>query len=148
MLLISLLLSPIISIIMIMLLPSSSSKRLGLLSSILTLWISLFLWVSLDESGIHLVISNNYNYPIDLSVDGLSILFILLTTFIIPVAILSNWSNLREDQLSIKYYIVLILLIELLLLLVFTVTDILLFYIFFEAILPPLFLLKGLYGSQ
>lgn len=148
MLLSSLLLSPIISIIVIMFLPSNSSliKRLGLLSSISTLWISLLLWVSLDNS-IYLTISNNHNYPIDLSVDGISIFFILLTTFIIPIAILSNWSNL-EEGLSIKYYIVLILLIELLLLLVFTVTDLLLFYIFFEAILPPLFLLIGLYGSQ
>lgn len=151
MLLTSLLLLPIVSIIIILFTSSSSQsliKRLGLLSSILSLWISLFLWISLDDEGIHLIISNNNYYPIELTVDGLSIFFILLTTFIVPVAILSNWSNIEEDKPSIKYYITLILLIELLLLLVFTVTDLLLFYIFFEAILPPLFLLIGLYGSQ
>lgn len=69
----------------------------------------------------------------------------LLTTILIPIAILSNWNNINNN---INYYIIIILLLESLLLGVFLVIDILLFYIFFESTLPPLFLLIGLYGSN
>lgn len=150
MLLTSLLLLPVISMVIIMFLPShqgSIIKRIGLASSLITLWISLMLWMYLDESNV-LILSANPYYPLVFVSDGLSIFFILLTTFITPIALLSNWSNLEKESLSIKYYTVLIILVEFLLLLVFTVTDLLLFYIFFEAILPPLFMLIGLYGSQ
>ena len=58
---------------------------------------------------------------------------------------MSNWTSITEN---IKSYIIIILLLETLLLAVFLVLDILLFYIFFESILPPLFLLIGLFGSS
>ena len=62
-----------------------------------------------------------------------------------PIAVLSNWKSISEN---IKWYLIIMLLLETLLLAVFLVLDILLFYIFFESILPPLFLLIGLYGSS
>nr|ATI20572.1 NADH dehydrogenase subunit 4 [Ophiognomonia clavigignenti-juglandacearum] len=68
----------------------------------------------------------------------------LLTTIIIPIALLSNWNSITMNS---KSYLILILLLETLLLAVFLVLDILLFYIFFESILPPLFILIGLFGS-
>lgn len=61
-----------------------------------------------------------------------------------PIALLSNWSSIKEN---IKSYVIIILLVETLLLAVFLVLDIFLFYVFFESILPPLFLLMGLFGS-
>ncbi|PIM97222.1 NADH:ubiquinone reductase (H(+)-translocating) [Handroanthus impetiginosus] len=62
-----------------------------------------------------------------------------------PISLLSNWSSISEN---IKSYIVIILLLETLLIGVFIVLDILLFYIFFESILPPLFVLIGIFGSS
>ena len=62
-----------------------------------------------------------------------------------PISLLSNWSSISEN---IKSYLIIILLLETLLLAVFIVLDILLFYIFFESILPPLFLLIGIFGSS
>lgn len=62
-----------------------------------------------------------------------------------PIALVSNWKSIKENAVN---YIVILLLLESLLLLVFLVLDILLFYIFFESILAPLFLLIGLYGSN
>lgn len=62
-----------------------------------------------------------------------------------PIALISNWKSIKENAVN---YIIIILLLETLLLLVFLVLDILLFYIFFESILAPLFLLIGLYGSS
>lgn len=85
-------------------------------------------------------------FDIYLGVDGLSIYFILLTTIIMPVAILSNWNSIQSK--NVLSFVVIMLLLETLLLAVFLVLDILLFYIFFESILPPLFLLIGLFGSS
>ena len=62
-----------------------------------------------------------------------------------PIALLSNWNSIKEN---VKSYLIIILLLETLLLAVFLVLDILLFYIFFESILPPLFILIGLFGSS
>ena len=93
-------------------------------------------------------VQENYNlsyFDVYLGIDGISIYFVLLTTIIIPIAILSNWNSITEN---IRSYLIIILLLETLLLGVFLVLDILLFYIFFESILPPLFLLIGLFGSS
>lgn len=87
----------------------------------------------------------NY-FDIYLGVDGLSIYFVLLTTIIMPIAILSNWNSIQSK--NVLSFIVIMLLLETLLLAVFLVLDVLLFYIFFESILPPLFLLIGLFGSS
>ena len=75
----------------------------------------------------------------------MSIYFVLLTTLIIPISILSNWSSILQD---VKSFLIIILMLETLLIAVFLVLDIMLFYIFFESILPPLFVLIGLYGSR
>ena len=85
------------------------------------------------------------NYQIYLGIDGLSIYFVMLTTIITPIALLSNWNSIKDD---IRSFVVIILLLETLLLAVFLVLDILLFYIFFESILPPLFILIGIFGSD
>ena len=62
-----------------------------------------------------------------------------------PIALLSNWDSIKEN---VKSYLIIMLLLETLLLAVFMSLDIMSFYIFFESILPPLFILIGLYGSD
>ena len=62
-----------------------------------------------------------------------------------PIALISNWNSINENQKSL---LIIILLLEIMLLTVFLVLNIFLFYIFFESILPPLFLLVGLFGSS
>lgn len=125
-------------------------KSLGLVTSIINLIVSLFMFILFDFSGkqfqfIEEQYSINY-FDIYLGIDGLSIYFILLTTIIMPIALLSNWSSIQSK--NVLSFVVIILLLETLLLAVFLVLDILLFYIFFESILPPLFLLIGLFGSS
>jgi len=129
--------------------PSNRIKLIGLLTSIVNLFVSIVVFLLFNFS------SNQYQFvqeyhsinSIDfyLGVDGISIYFVLLTTIIMPIAILSNWRSIREN---VKSFIIIMLLLETLLLAVFLVLDILLFYIFFESILPPLFLLIGLFGSS
>jgi len=124
-------------------------KTLGLSFSILNFIVSLVIFILFDFSTNQFqFVQESYEiigYNIYLGIDGLSIYFILLTTIIMPIAILSNWTSISENVIS---FITIMLLLESLLLLVFLVLDILLYYIAFEATLPPLFLLIGLYGSS
>jgi len=83
-------------------------------------------------------------FHIYIGLDGISLFFIILTVIISPIAILSNWWSIWT---TIPSFIIIILSLEMLLLLIFLVLDVLLFYVFFESILPPLFILIGLFGA-
>jgi NADH-ubiquinone oxidoreductase chain 4 len=125
-------------------------KSIALTTSIINLIVSLVMFILFDFSSKQFqFIEEHYQlsyFDIYLGVDGLSIYFVLLTTIIMPIAILSNWNSISSK--NVLSFVVIMLLLETLLLAVFLVLDILLFYIFFESILPPLFLLIGLFGSS
>lgn len=124
-------------------------KLIALQASLVTLLVSMVIFT------LHNFSSNSYQFVQEfhevsyfnlyLGVDGLSLYFVILTTIIMPVSLLSNWTSIDHN---LKTYLVTILILETLLLSVFLVLDILLFYIFFESILPPLFLLIGAFGSS
>ena len=154
MLLSSLLLVPLLGILAILInkdneMSLSNIKWIALTTSILNLFISLVIFVLFDFSTNQFQFVQEYHeisyFDFYLGVDGLSIYFILLTTLIIPISLVSNWKSITKD---VESYVIIILLLETLLLAVFLVLDILLFYIFFESILPPLFILIGIFGSD
>lgn len=157
MLLVSLLLIPLIGIFIISTtisydMTESNIKRVkytALFVSIINLIISLIIYILFDFSNKQFQFVQEYHkvnfFDFYLGLDGLSIYFVLLTTIIIPIAILSNWTSITDN---VRSFVIIMLLLETLLLAVFLVLDILLFYIFFESILPPLFILIGLYGSN
>jgi NADH-ubiquinone oxidoreductase chain 4 len=124
-------------------------KTIALSTSIVNLFISLIVFIMFDFSSNQFQFVQEYHeigsFDFYLGLDGLSIYFVLLTTIISPIALLSNWTSISQN---VRSYVVIILLLETLLLAVFLVLDILLFYIFFESILPPLFILIGLFGSS
>jgi NADH-ubiquinone oxidoreductase chain 4 len=124
-------------------------KNIAFITSIINLIVSLVIYILFDFSNNQFqFVQEHYDlsfFDVYLGIDGISIYFVLLTTIIMPIAILSNWNSITEN---IKSYLILMLLLETLLLAVFLVLDILLFYIFFESILPPLFILIGLFGSS
>jgi NADH-ubiquinone oxidoreductase chain 4 len=156
MVLLSLILVPLIGILLILSLLSydlSENSKLikstALSISIVDLIISIFVWILFDNSNKHFqFIQEQYSigyYDFYLGVDGLSIYFILLTTFIMPLSIISNWKSINN---KVIFFLIIMLLLESLLLMIFLVLDILMFYIFFESILAPLFILIGLFGSS
>jgi NADH-ubiquinone oxidoreductase chain 4 len=124
-------------------------KTFALAVTIINLAISLIIWLLFNNSSKHFQFIQEHfkigHYDFYLGIDGLSMYFILLTTLIMPIAILSNWKSIDN---KVKYFLVIMLLLEALLLLIFLVLDILMFYIFFESILAPLFILIGIYGSS
>lgn len=123
-------------------------KRIALGISIINLIISLIIYISFDFS------SNQFQfvsslcdtslYCLCIGVDTQSIYFVLLTTLIVPITLISNWNSINH---GVRTYTVIILLLETLLLGSFIALDLLLFYVFFESILPPFFLLIGIFGS-
>ncbi len=125
------------------------SKYIALTTSVINLGVSFIIFLLFNFSNNQFqFVQEHYDiklFDIYLGIDGISIYFVLLTTIIIPIALLANWDSINEN---IKSYLIIILLLEVLLLTVFLVLDILLFYIFFESVLPPLFILIGLFGSK
>lgn len=152
MLLSSLLTIPLIGTIIVSSLDSyknTSIKSIALITSIINLILSLVIFILFNSSTNQFqYIQEHHNvqlFDIYLGVDGISIYFILLTTIIMPIALLSNWDSIKEN---VKSYLIIMLLLETLLLAVFMALDVMLFYIFFESILPPLFILIGIFGSD
>src|SRR5688572_31464959 len=80
-----------------------------------------------------------------LGVDGMSLWLVLLTTLLMPIAILSSWTAVHKRQLS---YYVFLLILESAMIGVFVSLDLLLFYLFFEASLVPMFFLIGIWGGE
>jgi proton-translocating NADH-quinone oxidoreductase chain M len=85
------------------------------------------------------------NINFTLGIDGISLFFILLTTLLIPVCLLTSWNSIQNN---LKLFLLSFLIMEFFLIGVFCILDLLLFYIFFESILIPMFLIIGIWGSR
>jgi NADH-ubiquinone oxidoreductase chain 4 len=146
-----LLIIPLLGILLLLILNIKDSiiKYIGLLVSVFNFFLSIIIFTLYNFSSLEYQfiqeINDFYYFNIYLGIDGISIYFILLTTFITPLVILSNWNSIKEN---VKTYVIIILLLEMLLLAIFLVLNIFLFYIFFESTLIPLFILIGIYGSN
>lgn len=116
--------------------------------STLLFFFSVMLWLFFDPMLITFQSLFNFKlfgFYISIGYDGLSLLFIFLTCFIMPLCILFNWYN---NRVYVIEYVICLFCVELLLLFVFSVSNVLFFFIFFELILVPFFILIGLYGSR
>ncbi len=151
----SLILLPIIGALFIFFSKSNnkkyqSSKYVALFISLANLILSIYLWYIFDIniSEFQFVenrkwISGFINYKI--GVDGISILFIILTTFITPLCIISVNSTITN---RLKEFLIAILLMETLMIGVFCSLDLVIFYLFFEGGLIPMFLIIGIWGGE
>lgn len=153
MLLLTILLFVILTLTILFFIPASNNsllKIIGLSSSGITLLLSILLIVQFDtnityfqEITFFKMGSLFFNIEFAFGLDGISIFFILLTTLLIFLSVLFIW-----NEVFLKEYLICLFLIEILLLLVFSVLDLLLFYIFFEAILIPMYFIIGVWGSR
>ena len=126
-----------------------NSKYVAIFSSSANFLLSLFLWYSFDTSTADFQFVEKKNWiegfiNFQLGVDGISILFILLTTFIAPICI---FSGIQSIKYKIKEFLVAILVMETLMLGVFCSLDLVIFYLFFEGGLIPMFLIIGIWGG-
>ena len=151
----SLILLPTIGALFIFFVRSSnsqyqSSKYVALFITLANFILSLYLWIVFDKSIVDFQfveerewISGFVNYKV--GVDGISILFILLTTFITPICVITVNATIKN---RLKDFLIAILILETFMIGVFCSLDLVVFYLFFEAGLIPMFLIIGIWGGE
>jgi NADH-quinone oxidoreductase subunit M len=122
----------------------------ALITTIVTFIVSIDIWLNFDPSnpGFQLVEEADWMggfFAYRMGVDGISILFVMLTTFLMPFCILASWTSV---QTRVKEYMIAFLVLETLMIGVFCATDLVLFYVFFEGGLIPMFLIIGVWGGK
>jgi len=126
-----------------------NSKYVAIFSSLTNFFLSIFLWYSFDASTSEFQFVEKKDWMrgfinFQLGIDGISILFILLTTFIAPICI---FSGINSIKFKLKEFLIAILVMETLMLGVFCSLDLVIFYLFFEGGLIPMFLIIGIWGG-
>ncbi|MGE0627417.1 MAG: NADH-quinone oxidoreductase subunit M [Hyphomicrobiaceae bacterium] len=125
-----------------------NARWIALWTTILTFAVSLLIWINFDKSsaGFQFVEEREWLAPLryKMGVDGISMLFVILTTFLMPLCILASWESI---QTRVKEYMIAFLVLETMMIGVFTALDLVLFYLFFEAGLIPMFLIIGVWGG-
>ncbi|MFP3854583.1 MAG: NADH-quinone oxidoreductase subunit M [Anaerolineales bacterium] len=147
---------PVVGVVIILLTPKERTEAvrwIAMATSLITFGLSLFMLAEFDASqaDLQMVVRApwiqvaGWNIEYHLGVDGLSVLLVLLTTFLTPLAILSTWTAVEE---RIKEFMAFFLLLEMGMVGVFLAQDLFLFYIFWEFTLVPMYFLIGIWGGE
>ena len=127
---------------------NANAKRLALLATVATFVVSLLILAQFnpEDPGFQMVEEGDWLLGLKyrMGVDGISVLFVMLTTFMMPLTIWASWGI----ESRVKEYMIAFLLLETLMLGVFMALDLVLFYLFFEAGLIPMFLIIGIWGGK
>ena len=144
---------PLLGAILLMFIPKDKKSALYTISlaiAFITFAVSLLLYFHFDaktadpqfvENGAWLGYGINYH----LGIDGISLFLVLLTTFLMPIALLSSWSYIQE---RVKEYLIFMLVLETGIIGVFVALNLFLFYVFWEAMLIPMYFLIGIWGGK
>ena len=126
----------------------ANAKWLALIATTATFIVSLFVLIGFEPSNTEFQFVEERDWLIGLKykmgVDGISVLFVMLTTFLMPITIAACWNV----ETRVKEYMIAFLVLETLMLGVFMALDLVLFYLFFEAGLIPMFLIIGIWGGK
>jgi len=148
------LLFPFFGILILLFVPACEEKLIKIIafnSSCLSFIGSLFVWGSFQKSTSYFQFVYkhywlfNFNLNFTIGVDGISLFFLLLTTLLIPLCILTSWNSVSFNS---KEFFISFLALDFFLIGTFCVLDLLFFYIFFESVLIPMFLIIGIWGSR
>ncbi|CAK0762200.1 NADH-quinone oxidoreductase subunit M [uncultured Gammaproteobacteria bacterium] len=126
-----------------------NSKNVALWTSLVTFGMSLFIWINFDTTTANFQMEEiapwipEFKISYHMGVDGISMLFVILVTFLTPLCVLSSW----EVEFRIKEYMVAFLVLETMMIGVFCALDFVVFYLFYEGILIPMFLIIGIWGG-
>jgi len=125
-------------------------RQVALLGTTATFVMSLLIWASFDMSDPGFQMVETIDMPgamfsYAMGVDGISMLFVILTTFLMPLCILASWNSVET---RVREYMIAFLVLETMMIGVFCALDIVLFYVFFEAGLIPMFIIIGVWGGK
>jgi NADH-quinone oxidoreductase subunit M len=126
-----------------------NARNVALLTTLLTMVLSLLVWANFDSSTAEFQFVEKTNWLSEgisyhMGVDGISVLFIVLTAVLMPVCILASWEAITD---RVREYMIAFLILETMMIGVFCALDFVLFYLFFEAGLIPMFLIIGVWGG-
>ena len=147
---------PLIGAGLIALLPATNAKLVkqsALLVSVLVAALGITMTIGFDRGVTGFQYVERYSWipslgiSYQLGIDGISLILILLSVLLVPIVILAGWNESEGGRFSVKTFYVLILVLETMMIGVFAATDLFLFYVFFEAMLVPVYFLIGGYGS-
>ncbi|MBN9076819.1 MAG: NADH-quinone oxidoreductase subunit M [Rhizobiales bacterium 65-79] len=147
---------PLVGVILILFIRDDSPAALknirliALFTTIITFLVSLLVWIGFNpaDAGFQMVEKHGWldsGISYHMGVDGISMLFVILTTFLMPFSILASWESVQS---RVKEYMIAFLVLETLMVGVFCALDIVLFYVFFEAGLIPMFIIIGVWGGK
>ncbi len=126
-----------------------NARWIALWTTIVTFAVSLLIWINFDPTtpGFQFVEERAWlgSLKYKLGVDGISMLFVILTTFLMPLCILASWQSIET---RVKEYMIAFLILETMMLGVFCALDLVLFYLFFEGGLIPMFVIIGVWGGK
>jgi NADH-quinone oxidoreductase subunit M len=147
---------PLVGVLIILFIADDSEiarrniRMVALLTTGFTFAISLLIWIGFDtnDPGFQFVEKTDWldsGISYHMGVDGISMLFVILTTFLMPLCILASWEAIEK---RVKAYMIAFLVLETLMVGVFCALDIVLFYVFFEGGLIPMFIIIGVWGGK
>ncbi|WP_420348334.1 NADH-quinone oxidoreductase subunit M [Pelagibius sp.] len=129
---------------------AKNARYMALWTSFVTFIVSLFLWTGFDRNSADFQFVERvdwipaFNISYHMGVDGISMMFVLLSTLLTPLCVLASWNAI---QTRVKEYMVAFLVLETLMVGMFCALDLVVFYIFFEGVLIPMFLIIGIWGG-
>ncbi len=128
-----------------------NARNTALLTSLFTFLLSLYMYSGFDKASADFQFTESltwlpgYNIKYAMGIDGISVFFVLLSTFLTPICILASWESIQH---RVKEYMISFLLLETMMVGMFCALDLVLFYIFFEAVLIPMFIIIGVWGGK
>jgi NADH-quinone oxidoreductase subunit M len=128
-----------------------NAKNAALATSLANLALALYMYAGFDGSSAEFQFVEQrlwlpgFNVAYKMGVDGISVFFVLLSAFLTPLCILASWESVET---RVKEYMMAFLLLETMMIGMFCALDLVLFYVFFEAVLIPMFLIIGVWGGQ
>jgi NADH-quinone oxidoreductase subunit M len=146
---------PTVGALLLLFVPNTSDaskdvvRWISLIVTTVTFLLSLYLWAQFDPSVTGFQFVENYNWIGEsigyrMGVDGISVLFIPLTAFLMPIVVLSSWGSVQN---RVKEYMIVFLILETFMIGAFATLDLAIFYVFFEGTLIPMFLIIGIWGG-
>ncbi|EJF77997.1 proton-translocating NADH-quinone oxidoreductase, chain M [Candidatus Bartonella washoeensis Sb944nv] len=146
---------PLVGVILILFIKDDSEvarhniRNVAFFTSVFVFIISLIIWAGFDHTNAHFQMVEKFNWlgggiSYHMGVDGISILFVVLSAFLLPFCILASWENIKD---RLKAYMIAFLLLEVAIIGVFCALDAILFYVFFEGSLIPMFIIIGVWGG-
>ena len=148
---------PLLGVLLILLIQGETqtvarnARNTALLTTLFTFFLSVYMYMAFDKTSGDLQFVESFTWLPDfnvkygMGVDGISIFFVLLSTFLSPICILASWESIQH---RVKEYMISFLLLETMMVGMFCATDLVLFYIFFEAVLIPMFIIIGVWGGK